>query len=105
MSELAKVDPRELNYYREQQATDNLSGWRDDDMEYIDMGPSIHGDGLGDDLEFEWREPEGWDVGLAQEEEATDRMLGESWQHHGWPGDGSGMDDLADFNQNEANDY
>jgi hypothetical protein len=22
-----------------------------------------------------------------------------------FPGDGSGMDDLADFNQNEANDY
>ena len=24
---------------------------------------------------------------------------------HGWPGDGSGMDDFADFNQNEASDY
>jgi hypothetical protein len=23
----------------------------------------------------------------------------------GWPGDGSGTDDLADYNQNEANDY
>ena len=23
----------------------------------------------------------------------------------GWPGDGSGEDDLADYNQNEANDY
>lgn len=23
----------------------------------------------------------------------------------GWPGDGSGLDDLADYNQNEANDY
>ena len=22
-----------------------------------------------------------------------------------WPGDGSGMDDLADFNQMEGNDY
>ena len=22
-----------------------------------------------------------------------------------WPGDGSGMDDLEDYNQNEANDY
>jgi hypothetical protein len=22
-----------------------------------------------------------------------------------WPGDGSGMDDFADYNQNEANDY
>ena len=25
--------------------------------------------------------------------------------HVGWPGDGSGMDDLADYNQNEAMDY
>lgn len=24
---------------------------------------------------------------------------------HGWPGDGSGTDDLADYNQNEADDY
>jgi hypothetical protein len=23
----------------------------------------------------------------------------------GWPGDGSGEDDLADYNANEANDY
>ncbi len=23
----------------------------------------------------------------------------------GWPGDGSGMDDLADYNANEADDY
>lgn len=25
--------------------------------------------------------------------------------HYGWPGDGSGEDDLADYNQNEADDY
>ena len=25
--------------------------------------------------------------------------------HHGWPGDGSGEDDLADHNANEADDY
>lgn len=25
--------------------------------------------------------------------------------HEGWPGDGSGTDDLADYNQNEADDY
>ena len=24
---------------------------------------------------------------------------------HGWPGDGSGEDDLADYNQSEADDY
>jgi len=26
-------------------------------------------------------------------------------ENHGWPGDGSGEDDLADYNQNEADDY
>lgn len=26
-------------------------------------------------------------------------------ENHGMPGDGSGVDDLADFNQNEADDY
>lgn len=26
-------------------------------------------------------------------------------EYHGWPGDGSGEDDLADYNQNEADDY
>lgn len=25
--------------------------------------------------------------------------------NHGWPGDGSGLDDLADHNSNEADDY
>lgn len=26
-------------------------------------------------------------------------------EEQGWPGDGSGMDDLADYNQNEGNDW
>lgn len=29
----------------------------------------------------------------------------EPYDGGGWPGDGSGMDDLADFNANEADDY
>lgn len=29
----------------------------------------------------------------------------ESGSHKGWPGDGSGEDDFADMNQNEAMDY
>ena len=29
----------------------------------------------------------------------------ESSESRGWTGDGSGTDDLADYNQNEANDY
>jgi len=27
------------------------------------------------------------------------------FEHVGWPGDGSGEDDFADFNQNEGNDW
>jgi hypothetical protein len=27
------------------------------------------------------------------------------FENNGWPGDGSGTDDLADLNANEANDY
>ncbi len=34
---------------------------------------------------------------------AREREQMESEQ--GWPGDGSGLDDLADYNQNEAADY
>ena len=38
--------------------------------------------------------------------EADDaRMYPGEENEAGWPGDGSGMDDLADFNQNEAFDY
>lgn len=29
----------------------------------------------------------------------------DEYQNHGWPGDGSGEDDLADYNANEADDY
>jgi len=29
----------------------------------------------------------------------------ECMQHQGWPGDGSGMDDFEDYNQNEGNDW
>lgn len=29
----------------------------------------------------------------------------DEYEHRGWPGDGSGEDDFADYNQNEGNDY
>ncbi len=35
-------------------------------------------------------------------QDASDQPYG-GWQ--GWPGDGSGMDDFADYNQNEGGDY
>ena len=36
---------------------------------------------------------------------STDEEMQECEEQAGWPGDGSGMDDLADYNANEANDY
>jgi hypothetical protein len=40
----------------------------------------------------------------------SDASINEDYEGHyerqyGWPGDGSGEDDLADFNANEAQDY
>ncbi len=35
----------------------------------------------------------------------NDHVEDEVAEDHGWPGDGSGEDDLADFNANEADDY
>jgi hypothetical protein len=32
-------------------------------------------------------------------------FAGEAEPQEGWPGDGSGTDDLADYNANEADDY
>ena len=29
----------------------------------------------------------------------------DAYEHRGWPGDGSGMDDLQDFMQNEGGDW
>jgi len=55
---------------------------------------------------FDEIEQEGRDaVNAAEMAEANrETPLGEELDG-GWPGDGSGTDDLADFNQNEADDY
>ncbi len=39
-----------------------------------------------------------------ESDEALARIEDEDSQH-GWPGDGSGEDDFADYNANEADDY
>ena len=41
----------------------------------------------------------------AQYEEDHDRECQEAYEYQGWAGDGSGEDDFADYNQNEADDY
>lgn len=41
-----------------------------------------------------------------REEQAYEREKAQlDWERQGWPGDGSGIDDLADYNANEADDY
>lgn len=34
-----------------------------------------------------------------------DSVSSDTYEHQGWPGDGSGEDDFADFNANEVDDY
>lgn len=38
-------------------------------------------------------------------DEVGEVIDGSGMEYVGWPGDGSGEDDLADYNQNEADDY
>lgn len=42
---------------------------------------------------------------LSAEEDEARAEVAASEFHRGWPGDGSGEDDLADYNQREADDY
>jgi hypothetical protein len=42
---------------------------------------------------------------LETEHEAAHRVDPQDTAEQGWPGDGSGTDDLADYNANEAMDY
>lgn len=36
---------------------------------------------------------------------SREQSASDEYEHKGWPGDGSGEDDFADYNQNEGNDY
>lgn len=38
-------------------------------------------------------------------EEREKSQQADEYEHKGWPGDGSGEDDFADYNQMEGNDY
>jgi len=42
---------------------------------------------------------------LGGNEAAEKDYQDDEYEHRGWPGDGSGEDDFADYNQNEGNDY
>jgi hypothetical protein len=43
-----------------------------------------------------------------EDDDENDAKIADDWaraEDNGWPGDGSGMDDFADYNNNEQDDY
>jgi hypothetical protein len=94
--------------------------------DYIALGKELKDGGMSNDeysLEtlqkaLEYAKYDGWsfDVShimelLGGNEDAEKHEYGDNdeflddYVHKGWPGDGSGEDDFADFNQMEGNDY
>jgi len=90
---------------------------------YIELGKELRDGGMGTDeysLEtlqkaLEYAKQDGWDFdieaildqlgGPSGESEYQDEYQDDEYEHRGWPGDGSGEDDFADYNQMEGNDY
>ena len=93
--------------------------------DYIALGRELKDGGMGRDeysLEtlqkaLEYAKQDGWEFDI---EAILDQLGGpagykddyereehqdDDYEHRGWPGDGSGEDDFADYNQNEGNDY
>ena len=91
--------------------------------DYITLGKELKDGGMGIDeysLEtlqkaLEYAKQDGWDFdveaimdqlgGPAGAEEDYEREEHQDNEYKGWPGDGTGEDDFADYNQNEGNDY
>lgn len=42
---------------------------------------------------------------LGEQIDGGNDHIADEMENHNWPGDGSGEDDLADMNANEADDY
>jgi hypothetical protein len=87
--------------------------------DYIALGKELKDGGMSNDeysLEtlqkaLEYAKYDGWsfDVSHIMEllggNEDVEKDSYEKDEHKGWPGDGTGEDDFADYNQNEGNDY
>jgi hypothetical protein len=88
--------------------------------DYIALAKELKDGGMSNDeysLEtlqqaLEYAKYDGWsfDVShlmelLGGNEAAEKDYQDDEYKHRGWPGDGSGEDDFADYNQNEGNDY
>lgn len=93
--------------------------------DYIALGKELKDGGMGRDeysietlqKALEYARQDGWEFDI---EAILDQLGGpagykddyereehqdDDYEHRGWPGDGSGEDDFADYNQNEGNDY
>jgi len=99
---------------------DTLQNSDADEDKYITLAKELKDGGMSNDeysLEtlqqaLEYAKYDGWsfDVShlmelLGGNEAAEKDYQDDEYEHRGWPGDGSGEDDFADYNQNEGNDY
>jgi hypothetical protein len=91
--------------------------------DYIALGKELRDGGMGRDeysLEnlqkaLEYAKSDGWEFdieaildqlgGPAGYEDDYEREEQQDDEYRGWPGDGSGEDDFADYNQREGDDY
>ena len=86
--------------------------------DYITVGKELKDAGMGRDehsletleMAHKYAQNDGWDFDI---EGILDQIGGPSgeteyqdeYEYKGWPGDGSGEDDFADYNQMEGSDY
>jgi hypothetical protein len=99
---------------------DTLQNSDADEDKYITLAKELKDGGMSNDeysLEtlqqaLEYAKYDGWsfDVShlmelLGGNKAAEKDYQDDEYEHRGWPGDGSGEDDFADYNQNEGNDY
>ena len=92
---------------------------------YIALGKELKDGGMGTDkysLEtlqkaLEYAKQDGWEFDIeaildqlggpadAEDDYEREEHQDDEYEYKGWPGDGSGEDDFADYNQMEGNDY
>lgn len=90
---------------------------------YIELGKELKDGGMGRDeysietlqKALEYARQDGWEFdieaildqlgGPSGESDYQSEYQDDEYEHRGWPGDGSGEDDFADYNQMEGDDY
>ena len=104
---------------------DTLQNSDADEDKYIALAKELKDGGMSNDeysLEtlqqaLEYAKQDGWDFDVSHimellggnedlERDSYEREeYQDEYEHRGWPGDGTGMDDLEDLNQREGDDY